>query len=96
MKRRLFLILFGTLFALSGVASIAAQEETATTGYQKDKGRYSKDTFEAADTDHYGYVSGDEARSISKKFERTPSGRKRCNPAEIDTDGRNSLQEDNK
>ncbi len=85
----------GVLLSLTLTLSLMAQEEGVRSGQdqQEYKSRYSKELFDAADTNQDGYIDWDEARAFSKAIEQDPMGRKLFNGADVDNDGRLSVQE---
>jgi len=89
MKQKLFIIALGFIFTLTVALPLAAQQRTG----QKYKNRYTKDLFNEADTNHDGYISWAEAKSVSTQIERDRQGRKRFNAADLDNDGRLSPKE---
>ncbi len=74
------------------------EESTKSTLITSDTGekyheRYTKEVFEEADTDNDGYISWEEARAASARIERDLYGSKRFNAADINGDGKLSMQE---
>ncbi len=85
----------GLILSLMLTLAVTAQEEgkQGDPVQQKYKSRYTKDLFDRADTNQDGYVDWDEARASSKAIEKDRLGRKRFNEADVDNDGRLSVEE---
>ncbi len=92
MRQKVLMIALGLILAASMAATLTAQEDNNQKD-QKYKHHYSKDLFNEADANADGFVSWSEAKNSSRDIERDMQGRKRFNSADLDNDGRLSVQE---